>query len=104
MDGEIELYFVAAIFAGVAAFGAWEYFRGQTVGAVKGLLQGESSVRGAPLRITVKRHPQADGLFADVEVQFRVFGLAQVRRMDADTARRFAETLREAQPWVRGEP
>ena len=87
-----------------AAYFAWTFLRGETVGTVKGLLQGEATVPGATLSILVKRHPVAGGASASAELQFRFLGLAETRELDAWASKGLAEALREAEPWVRGGP
>jgi hypothetical protein len=86
-----------------AGYFAWTFLRGEAVGTVKGLLQGEAVVPGATTSITVKRHPMAGGALASAELQFRFLALAETRELDARASKGLAEVLREADPWVRGE-
>jgi len=97
------LPFVLVAIAGAGYF-AVLLLRGETVGTVKGLLQGEAAVPGATLAITVKRHAEVGGLVARVEVQFRYIGIAETRELEDWAGKGLAQAIREAEPWVRGDP
>jgi len=96
------LPFVLAAIAGAGYF-AWQLMRGETVGTVKGLLQGEAVVPGANVSITVKRHAEVGGLVARAEVQFRFIAIAETHELEDWAAKGLARAIREAEPWVRGD-
>jgi hypothetical protein len=99
----LDLLFVVLVAIAGAGFFAWQFLRGETVGTVKGLAQGEASVPGATLSIKVKRHAEVGGLVARVEIQFRFLAIAETRQLEDWAGKGLARALREAEPWVRGE-
>lgn len=98
-----DLLFVVLTATATLGYIAWQFVRGETVGTVKGLLQGEAAVPGATVAITVKRHAEVGGLVARAEIQFRLIGIAETRELEDWAGKGLARAIREAEPWVRGD-
>jgi hypothetical protein len=95
--GALELEFVVLIacFAGAAAWYMWRLSGGETVGVVRGLAQGESTVPGLTVRAVVKRYI-AGGTLDRAELQFRILFGVRKYTLQPDEAAVLARALEEA--------
>ena len=87
-----------------ACVAGWHCFRGQLVGSVKGLLQGEAMVPGSTPSIFVRRFAEGDGAFAHAELQVGLVDSRKSLALEAGSAEGLAQLLREAGAWARGGP
>ena len=84
----------------VLAWGAYIFFRGDTVGVARGLQQGEHPVPGAPVRAVVKRHMDGN-VPVDVELQLWTLGMAKVFRLEPEKALALSQALERGVAEVR---
>lgn len=104
MDGSTAAWLVVGACAAAAFVGFKHLFRGELVGSVKGLMQGEASIPGSTPSIYVRRFPQAGGAFTRAELQVGLVDSRRSLEIDAASAKGLAQALREAEAWVRAGP
>ena len=97
----MEFLFIALSVAVALAWGAYIFFRGDTVGTARGLQQGEHTVPGAPVMAVVKRHMDGNRP-VDVELQLWTLGIAKVFRLEPGEALALSQALEHAVAEVRG--
>jgi hypothetical protein len=104
VDGSTIAWLVLAACAVAAFVGYKHLLRGELVGSVKGLMQGEASIPGSTPSIYVRRFPEAGGVYTRAELQVGLLDSRKSLEIDTASARGLAQALREAEAWVRGGP
>ena len=97
----VELLVIALPVVAMLGWGAYIFFRGDTVGMARGLQQGEHPVPGAPVRAVVKRHMDGNRP-VDVELQLWTLGVAKVFRLEPGEALALSQALERGVTEVRG--
>jgi hypothetical protein len=104
VDGSTIALLVLAAGAVAVFVGYKHLFRGELVGSVKGLMQGEAAIPGSTPSIYVRRFPEAGGVFTRTELQVGLVDARKSLEIDTEAAKGLAQALREAEAWVKAGP